>query len=69
MTADIIEFSGRPQSEPKVELPAIDAWIDEVDGLGPFPNPIQASCLLARCPDPSHELAAWLRPYASLATG
>jgi hypothetical protein len=57
MTAVILEFPSRAAPVPLDEL---DAWCDEVDDLGPFPNPIQVDLLLKRCPDPTHEVAVWL---------
>ncbi len=60
MSAEIIAFPPRTRPAP---LPAIDMWIDEVDELGPFPTPIHAHCLLARCPDPAHPVAIWLAAF------
>jgi len=60
MSAQIIQFAPRTRPAP---LPAIDAWVDEVDELGPFPSPIRAHYLLARCPDRSHPVAIWLSGF------
>ena len=63
MTCSIVQFP-RKQIE---KLPEIEAWIDEVDELGPFPAPIKADYLMLRCPDKSNPTALWLAGFAQLA--
>ncbi len=41
-------------------IPAIDAWLDELDAEGADIPPLRAQMLLARCPEPGHEVAIWL---------
>jgi hypothetical protein len=60
VSAQIIQFAPRARPTP---LPAIDLWVDEVDEIGPFPNPVQAHWLLVRCPDPAHPVAKWLAAF------
>lgn len=60
MTAQIIEFPARPAPSISMPLPAIDAWLDEIDAEGADIPPLRAQMLLARCPDPAHEVAIWL---------
>ena len=60
MTAQIIQFPARPATMP---MPAIEAWLEEVDDFGPEPPPFAAEMLLRRAPEPGHEVAAWLRGF------
>ena len=60
MTAQIIQFPARPATMP---MPAIEAWLEEVDDLGPEPSPFVAEMLLGRAPEPDHKVAAWLREF------
>ncbi len=60
MSAEIIAFPLRAAAMPLLDL---DAWIDEVDAIGPFPNAVQAGHLLARCPDRAHAVAIWLAGF------
>jgi hypothetical protein len=60
MTADIIMFPPRPAAMP---MPPLEAWIEEVDDLGPEPPPFVAEMLLARAPEPGHQVAVWLATF------
>jgi hypothetical protein len=60
MTAVIIQFPTRPAPSISIPLPAIDAWLDDVDAEGSDIAPLRAQMLLARCPEPTHEVAQWL---------
>lgn len=60
MTAEIIQFPARPTPSISTPLPAIEAWLDDVDAEGSDIAPLRAQMLLARCPDPTHEVAQWL---------
>ncbi len=63
MTAQIIPFPARPAAMP---MPAIDAWLEEIDDLGPEPPAFAAEMLLARAPEPEHPVVAWLRGFVRL---
>lgn len=41
-------------------ISAIEEWIDDVDAEGVDIGPLRAQMLLARCPEPDHEVAIWL---------
>jgi hypothetical protein len=60
MTAQIIQFPARPASMP---MSPLEAWLEEIDDIGPEPSPFIAEMLLARAPDPEHAVAAWLRGF------
>ncbi len=60
MTAQILIFPARPAPAISIPLPAIDAWLDDVDAEGVDIGPLRAQMLLRRCPDPDHEVAIWL---------
>ncbi len=60
MTAVIIQFPARPVPAISMPIPAIDAWLDELDAEGSDIAPLRAQMLLARCPEPDHEVAIWL---------
>lgn len=60
MTAQIIQFPARPAPSISIPLSAIDSWLDDVDAEGSDIPPLRAQMLLARCPDPTHEVAQWL---------
>ncbi len=60
MTAQILQFPIRPTPSISMPLPAIDAWLDDVDAEGSDIPPFRAQMLLARCPEPDHEVAIWL---------
>jgi hypothetical protein len=60
MTAQIIQFPARPVPAISIPLPAIEAWLDDVDAEGADIPPLRAQMLLARCPEPDHEVARWL---------
>lgn len=60
MTAQIIQFPTRPTPSISIPLSAIDSWLDDVDAEGSDIAPLRAQMLLARCPDPTHEVAIWL---------
>ena len=60
MSAQIIKFPARPAAMP---MPAIEAWIEEVDGIEPEPPPLVAEMLLRRAPELGHQVAAWLATF------
>lgn len=60
MTADIIMFPARPAAMP---MPPIEAWLEEVDDIGPEPTSFVTEMLLARASEPQHPVAAWLRGF------
>lgn len=60
MTAQILIFPTRSVPAISIPLPAIEAWLDDVDAEGSDIGPLRAQMLLARCPDPTHEVARWL---------
>jgi hypothetical protein len=53
------------RAKPPSPISLMDAWIDELDAEGAFPNPLKAHMLLARCPEPDHPTARWLAEYVS----
>jgi hypothetical protein len=60
MTAIILQFPARPAALP---MSKIDAWLEEIDDLGPEPPAFAAEMLLARAPEPEHQVARWLRGF------